>query len=109
MLRHFVTLFPNHHLLASLFFRNSKDFLTGMEIANYQYKGVRMKRIFIFMMCLTIVAMVFGGLLKNLHLSVRESTAHTACILDQLAPAIAYADSDTLDHGDKQPPPPPIL
>jgi hypothetical protein len=73
-----------------------------MTIAIYNKKGEAMKKVAIFILTVTIIATVFSGLMPNIP--DREATP----ILDQLTPAIAYADSDTLGNRDVPPPPPPI-
>lgn len=68
-----------------------------------------MKKVFIFILTVTILATVFSGILQNMHTSTTPAGTNTALIIDQLAPVIAYADSDTTDGGNVPPPPPPPI
>ena len=65
-----------------------------------------MKKVFIFLLVVSIAATAFSGIIQNIR--TPDNNPGTAVILDYIAPAIAYADSDTVANRDVPPPPPPI-
>jgi|GEM_PF-3022902 len=68
-----------------------------------------MKKVFIFILLVTVVATVFSGVIQDIRASEPAANSGTVLLLDQLTPVIAYADSDTVDWGGEElSPPPPI-
>jgi hypothetical protein len=77
-----------------------------MNLASYLSKGEIMKKLFCFILVVTVMATIFNGLMQNIHSSAKADDPGTV-LLDYITPVIAYADSDTLFGPGNAPPPPP--
>ena len=67
-----------------------------------------MKKLLIYLLLILMFGSIFGIAIQSVSNNIEEEAPVVSSLLGYIAPAIAYADSDTVSGPSEGPPPPPI-
>jgi hypothetical protein len=67
----------------------SHGFTVGIHLAFNRHKGETMKKLFCFILIVTVLAIVFNGILQDIRKTVSADVSNTALLLDYFAEAKA--------------------